>query len=126
MLYLSSGEGQTNFKRVLESRLRFTRYSLEGLEMTVLPVTQELSRDEIRRVIRQETGRDLSIKQFYQWLPYCLIPEPKDFYTVRDLQKFLFVARILNRVRKLETAKHQLILTLQNQPEIFTHDFYSR
>ena len=94
--------------------------------MTALSVTQELSRDEIRRVIRQETGRDLSIKQFYQWLSYCLIPEPKDFYTVRDLQKFLFVARILNRVRKLETAKHQLILTLQNQPEIFTHDFYSR
>jgi len=94
--------------------------------MTALSVTQELSRDEIRRVIRQETRRDLSIKQFYQWLPYCLIPEPKDFYTVRDLQKFLFVARILNRVRKLETAKHQLILTLQNQPEMFTHDFYSR
>ena len=94
--------------------------------MTALPVTQELSRDEIRRVIRQETRRDLSIKQFYQWLPYCLIPEPKDFYTVRDLQKFLFVAEILNRVRKLETAKHQLILTLQNQPEMFTHDFYSR
>jgi len=94
--------------------------------MTALSVTQELSRDEIRRVIRQETRRDLSIKQFYQWLPYCLIPEPKDFYTVRDLQKFLFVACILNRVRKLETAKHQLILTLQNQPEMFTHDFYSR
>ena len=94
--------------------------------MTALSVTQELSRDEIRRVIRQETRRDLSIKQFYQWLPYCLIPEPKDFYTVRDLQKFLFVARILNRVRKLETAKHQLILTLQHQPEMFTHDFYSR
>jgi len=94
--------------------------------MTALSVTQELSRDEIRRVIRQETRRDLSIKQFYQWLPYCLIPEPKDFYTVRDLQKFLFVAQILNRVRKLETAKHQLILTLQNQPEMFTHDFYSR
>ena len=94
--------------------------------MTALSVTQELSRDEISRVIRQETRRDLSIKQFYQWLPYCLIPEPKDFYTVRDLQKFLFVAQILNRVRKLETAKHQLILTLQNQPEMFTHDFYSR
>ena len=94
--------------------------------MSTLSVSQALNRNEIRQLIKQETGRDLSIKQFYQWLPYCLIPEPKDFYTVRDLQKFLFVARILNRVRKLETAQHQLILTLQNQPEMFTHDFYSR
>ncbi|MCY7285017.1 MAG: hypothetical protein LH679_16680 [Cyanobacteria bacterium CAN_BIN43] len=94
--------------------------------MDALPVSQVLSRDDVRQLIKTETGRSLSIQQFYQWLPYCLIPEPKDFYTVRDLQKFLFVARILNRVRKLETAKHQLILTLQNQPEMFTHDFYSR
>jgi hypothetical protein len=92
--------------------------------MSALPVIQELNRDEVRRKIRQETGKDLSIKQFYQWLPYCLIPAPKDFYTVRDLQKFLFVARILNRVRKLETARQQLIQTMQTQPEIFNHDFY--
>jgi hypothetical protein len=92
--------------------------------MNALSAIQELSRDEIRRVIRQETKRNLSIKQFYEWLPYCLIPEPKDFYSVRDLQKFLFVARILNRVRKLETARQQLIQTMQNQPEMFTHDFY--
>lgn len=94
--------------------------------MNALPVSQVLSRDEVRQLIKKETGRSLSIQQFYQWLPYCLIPEPKDFYTIRDLQKFLFVARILNRVRKLETAQQQLILTLQNQPEMFTHDFYSR
>lgn len=94
--------------------------------MEALPVSQVLSRDEVRQLIKKETGRSLSIQQFYQWLPYCLIPEPKDFYTIRDLQKFLFVARILNRVRKLETAQQQLILTLQNQPEMFTHDFYSR
>jgi hypothetical protein len=92
--------------------------------MSALPVSQALNRDEIRQVVRRETGRDLSIKQFYQWLPYCLIPEPKDFYSVRDLQKFLFVARILNRVRKLETAKQQLIQTMQTQPEKFNHDFY--
>jgi len=104
--------------------LRLTRHSLEGFDMTALSVIQELSRDEIRRVVRQETQRDLSIKQFYQWLPYCLIAEPKDFYSVRDLQKFLFVARILNRVRKLETARQQLINTMQTQPEPFNHDFY--
>lgn len=92
--------------------------------MSALSVSQALNRDEIRQLIKRETGRDLSIKQFYQWLPYCLIPVPKDFYTVRDLQKFLFVARILNRVRKLETARQQLIQTMQNQPEMFTHDFY--
>jgi len=119
-----TSEGQATLKRILESRLRLTRHSLEGLEMSALPVIQELSRDEIMRAVRQETQRDLSVKQFYRWLPYCLIPAPKDFYTVRDLQKFLFVARILNRVRKLETAKNQLILTMQNQPEMFTHDFY--
>ena len=94
--------------------------------MDTVTISQVLNRDEIRQLIRKETGRNVSIQQFYQWLPYCLIPEPKDFYTIRDLQKFLFVAEILNRVRKLETAKHQLILTLQNQPEMFTHDFYSR
>jgi len=115
---------QTNLKYSLWVLLTFTRYSLKGLEMSALPVIQELSRDEIMRAVRQETQRDLSVKQFYRWLPYCLIPAPKDFYTVRDLQKFLFVARILNRVRKLETAKNQLILTMQNQPEMFTHDFY--
>jgi hypothetical protein len=93
--------------------------------MPALPVSQVFSRNEIRRLIRKETGRALSIQQFYQWLPYCLIPEPKDFYSVRDLQKFLFVARILNRVRKLETAKQQLIQTMQTQPEQFNHDFYS-
>jgi hypothetical protein len=92
--------------------------------MSALPVSQALNRDEIRQVVSRETGRDLSIKQFYQWLPYCLIPEPKDFYSVRDLQKFLFVARMLNRVRKLETAKQQLIQTIQTQPEQFNHDFY--
>jgi hypothetical protein len=92
--------------------------------MSALPVSQALNRDEIRQMVRRETGRNLSIKQFYQWLPYCLIPEPKDFYSVRDLQKFLFVARILNRVRKLETAKQQLIQTIQTQPEQFNHDFY--
>jgi hypothetical protein len=92
--------------------------------MNVPSAIQELSRDEIRRMIRQEAKRNLSIKQFYEWLPYCLIPEPKDFYSVRDLQKFLFVARILNRVRKLETARQQLIQTMKNQPEMFTHDFY--
>lgn len=92
--------------------------------MDALPVSQVLSRDEVRQLIKQKTGRALSINQFYQWLPYCLIPEPIDFYTVRDLQKFLFVARILNRVRKLETARQQLINTMQTQPEIFTHDFY--
>jgi hypothetical protein len=92
--------------------------------MSVPVVSQVLNRDEIRQLIKRETRRDLSVKQFYQWLPYCLIPEPKDFYSVRDLQKFLFVARILNRVRKLETAKQQLIQTMQKQPEMFTHDFY--
>jgi len=92
--------------------------------MTALSVSQALNRDEIRQLIKRETGRDLSVKQFYQWLPYCLIPKPKNFYSVRDLQKFLFVARILNRVRKLEAARQQLIQTMQNQPEIFTHDFY--
>lgn len=92
--------------------------------MHALPVSQVFSRDEVRRLIRKETGRSLSVQQFYQWLPYCLIPEPKDFYSVRDLQKFLFVARILNRVRKLETAKQQLIQTIQTQPEQFNHDFY--
>ncbi|MCY7282857.1 MAG: hypothetical protein LH679_05315 [Cyanobacteria bacterium CAN_BIN43] len=92
--------------------------------MDALPVSQVLSRDEVRQLIKQKTGRALSINQFYQWLPYCLIPEPTDFYTVRDLQKFLFVARILNRVRKLETARQQLINTMQTQPEKFNHDFY--
>jgi hypothetical protein len=92
--------------------------------MSVPVVSQVLNRDEIRQLIKRETRRDLSVKQFYQWLPYCLIPEPKDFYSVRDLQKFLFVARILNRVRKLETARQQLIQTMQTQPEMFNHDFY--
>jgi hypothetical protein len=92
--------------------------------MNPLPVSQALNRDEMRQLIKRETGRALSIKQFYQWLPYCLIPTPKAFYTVRDLQKFLFVARILNRVRKLETARQQLINTMQTQPEQFNHDFY--
>ena len=92
--------------------------------MDALPVSQVLSRDEVRQLIKKETGRSLGIQQFYQWLPYCLIPEPKDFYSVRDLQKFLFVARILNRVRRLETAKRQLIQTMQTQPEKFNHDFY--
>jgi hypothetical protein len=104
--------------------LKLTRHSLEGREMTVLSVIQELSRDEVRRVVGRETGRELSIKQFYQWLPYCLIQEPKDFYSVRELQKFLFVARILNRVRKLETARQQLINAMHTQPEQFNHDFY--
>ena len=92
--------------------------------MPALSVSQAFNRDEIRQLIKRETRRDLSIKQFYQWLPYCLIPEPKDFYSVRDLQKFLFVARILNRVRKLETARQQLITTMQTQPEEFNNDFY--
>ena len=92
--------------------------------MSALSVSQALNRDEIRQLIKRETRRDLSIKQFYQWLPYCLIPKPKDFYSVRDLQKFLFVARILNRVRKLETARQQLITTMQTQPEAFNNDFY--
>jgi len=92
--------------------------------MSALSVSQALNRDEIRQLIKRETRRDLSIKQFYQWLPYCLIPKPKDFYSVRDLQKFLFVARILNRVRKLETARQQLITTMQTQPEEFNNDFY--
>jgi len=92
--------------------------------MSALPVSQALNRDEIRQVVERQTGRALSVKQFYQWLPYCLIPEPKDFYSVRDLQKFLVVAQILNRVRKLETAKQQLIQTMQTQPENFNHDFY--
>jgi hypothetical protein len=98
-------------------------YAIDQSETRPL-IFQEISRDEMRRIVRQETRRDLSVKQFYQWLPYCLIPEPKDFYSVRDLQKFLFVARILNRVRKLNTARQQLIETIQTTPEIFDNDIY--
>jgi hypothetical protein len=87
-------------------------------------VLQEMSRDEVRRIIRREAGRNLSIKQFYEWLPYCLIPQPKDFYSVRDIKKFLFVARTLNRVRKLNSARRKLIETIQTTPEIFDHDIY--
>jgi hypothetical protein len=87
-------------------------------------VLQEMSRDEVRRIIKREAGRNLSIKQFYEWLPYCLIPKPKDFYSVRDIQKFLFVARILNRVRNLNSARRKLIETIQTTPEIFDHDIY--
>jgi hypothetical protein len=87
-------------------------------------VLQEMSRDEVRRIVKREAGRNLSIKQFYEWLPYCLIPEPKDFYSVRDIKKFLFVARILNRVRKLNSARQKLIETIQTTPEFFDHDIY--
>jgi|GEM_PF-1795016 len=87
-------------------------------------VLQEMSRDELRRIVKREAGRNLSIKQFYEWLPYCLIPEPKDFYSVRDIKKFLFVARILNRVRKLNSARQKLIETIQTTPEFFDHDIY--
>jgi len=92
--------------------------------MQTLPVTQVFSRDEIRKIVTEATGRKVSTIQFYLWLPYCLIPESKSFYSVRDLQKILFVARMLNRVRKLESAREQLIQTIETQPEIFTHDFY--
>lgn len=87
-------------------------------------VLQEMSRDEVRRIVKREAGRNLSIKQFYEWLPYCLIPEPKDFYSVRDIKKFLFVARILNRVRNLNSARQKLIETIQTTPEFFDYDIY--
>lgn len=84
-----------------------------------LIVLQEMSRDEVRRIVKREAGRNLSIKQFYEWLPYCLIPKPKDFYSLRDIKKFLFIARTLNRVRKLNSARQKLIETIQTTPEFF-------
>jgi hypothetical protein len=66
-------------------------------------------------------NRDLSVPQFYEWLPYCLIPSPKDLYTKRDVQKFLFVAHQLKRVRNLEIAKQKLIQRIETNPEEFDH-----
>jgi hypothetical protein len=91
--------------------------------MITAKVLEDYTRDEVRREVLIWANRDLSVPQFYEWLPYCLIPSPKDLYTKRDVQKFLFVANQLKRIRNLEIAKQKLIQRIENHPEEFDHDF---
>lgn len=88
--------------------------------MPTAQVLQEYTRDDIRREVLIWANRDLSIPQFYEWLPYCLIPKPKPLYTKRDAAKFVFVANYLNRVRNLEIAKQKLIEDLELNPWRYT------
>jgi len=87
--------------------------------MTTVEALEDFSRDELRRLIWATTQRSLSTTQFYEWLPYCLIPEPKPLYTKRDAAKFLFISAQLNRVRSLELAKQKLIERLTTHPQEF-------
>ena len=87
--------------------------------MTTAQVLEDYTRDELRREVLIWTGRDLSVTQFYDWLPYCLIPEPKPLYTKRDVAKFLFVAHQLKRVRSLAIAQEKLARRITLHPEEF-------
>jgi hypothetical protein len=87
--------------------------------MTTARILEDYTRDEVRREVLIWSGRDLSVAQFYIWLPYCLIPEPKALYTKRDVKKFLFVSQQLKRIRSLETAKQKLVQRIENHPEEF-------
>lgn len=75
-------------------------------------IVTDYTRDELRYLIHQYTGRSLSISQFYRWLPFALI-ERKLLYTIRDAKKLIFLASQLNRVRDFEFAKSQLIHDLK-------------
>lgn len=85
--------------------------------MTTVQVLEDFTRDEIRQMIYAHTGRSLSVPQFYEWLPYALIPEPKPLYTKRDARKLVFISSQLNRVRSLELAKQKLIEHMQSNPQ---------
>lgn len=87
--------------------------------MAATQLLEDYTRDDVRHEVLIWGNRDLSISQFYEWLPYCLIPEPKPLYTKRDVKKFLFVSNQLKRVRNLEIAKHKLIQRIEKYPEEF-------
>ena len=87
--------------------------TVELLSGNEFKVTEEFTRDDLIQAVFERTGRRVGVKQFYKQLPYCLIPEPKNFYSSRDLEKFIFVAQVLNRVRKLEVAREKLIHDIQ-------------
>jgi hypothetical protein len=87
--------------------------TVELLSENEFRVTEEFTRDDLIRVVFERTGRRVGVKQFYKQLPYCLIPAPKNFYSSRDLEKFIFIAQTLNRVRKLEVAREKLIHDIQ-------------
>jgi hypothetical protein len=87
--------------------------------MTTVQVLEDFTRDELRQLIYVHTGRSISVSQFYEWLPFALIPEPKALYTKRDARKLMFLSSQLNRVRSLETAKQKLIEYMQSHPQEF-------
>lgn len=78
------------------------------------------SRDDLRRELLIWAEKELSVPQFYEWLPFCLVKK-KPFYSRRDVQKFLFIANELKRDRSLERAKQRLIERLNNHPEEFAN-----
>ena len=85
--------------------------------MTTVQVLEDFTRDEIRQMVYAHTGRSLSAAQFYEWLPFALILEPKPLYTKRDARKLLFISAQLNRVRSLSLAKKKLIEHMQSNPQ---------
>lgn len=87
--------------------------------MPTAQVLEDYTRDDVRREVLIWTGRELSITQFYAWLPYCLIPSPKPVYTKRDVKKFLFISTQLQRVRNLDLAKQKLIQRIEQHSEEF-------
>lgn len=84
--------------------------------MVTATVVEGFTRNDIRREVMIWTNRDLGEKQFYEWLPYCLV-QRKPLYSKRDVAKFIFVASYLSRDRSLTRARDALINDIQQNPE---------
>lgn len=77
---------------------------------------QAFTLEEICQKVYTCTYRLADPRQAYEWLEFCLIPQPKPFYTERDLKKFLFVGFYLYLERSFSAAKTQLQIDMQTHP----------
>jgi hypothetical protein len=81
--------------------------------MIVIQVEQLYKIEEIADYVDQQLGRLADFRVAYDWLPYCLIPNPKVEYSERDLKKFLFIAAYLYIKRSLPAARQLLEADIQ-------------
>lgn len=119
---------QPNLNPPSEIRLSFLSVSHAKTMNTVhftevhcpqVEVDLAFSLEELAQAVHAHFGRLPDPKQAYQWLPFCLIPEPKSDYTQRDLKKFLFVAARLTISRKFNQAREALIDDLKAHEQYY-------
>ncbi|MBE9178639.1 hypothetical protein IQ268_08710 [Oculatella sp. LEGE 06141] len=89
--------------------------------MPTAQLLEDYTRDDVRRELLIWADRELSVSQFYEWLPFCLV-QRKPLYGKRDVAKFLFIANHLKRDRSLERAKTALLKDLNQHPERYPND----